>query len=136
MQIKINRIDNAFKLEAVNERGNTIYTDGSPSIGGGDTAFRPMEMLLVSLAGCSAMDVINILNKQKQEIEDFKMEINGQRTGGVPSPFEKIDVHFILKGSIKEQRLEKALHLTQEKYCSVLHSLKSDIDINYHYSLN
>ncbi len=136
MKINIKRIDNAFKLEATNERGNIIHTDGSPSIGGGDSAYRPMEMLLVSLAGCSAIDVINILNKQKQSIVDFEMEIEGERTGGTPSPFKKIDVHFVLKGEIKENKLEKALQLTREKYCSVLHSLKSDIEISYHYSLN
>jgi putative redox protein len=136
MNIKIKRIDNAFKLEAINERGNVVHTDANPEIGGSNSAFRPMEMLLVSLAGCSAIDVINILNRQKQTITDFQMEIIGDRTGGIPSPFNKIDIHFTLTGDIKSNKLEKALQLTQEKYCSVLHSLKSDIDINYHYKLN
>lgn len=136
MKISIKRIDHAFKLEATNERGNVIHIDASEAIGGSNSAYRPMEILLVSLAGCSAIDVINILRKQKQTIDDFEMEINGLRKDGTPSPFEKIDVHFKVKGDIKPKNLEKALQLTQEKYCSVLHSLKSEIDINYHYTLN
>ena len=136
MKIHIKRIDDAFKLEATNERGDIVHTDGSPSIGGSNSAFRPMEMLLVSLAGCSAIDVINIMNKQKQTIEEFQMEISGERIEGTPAPFKAIDVHFILKGEIKEKKLERAMDLTKDKYCSVLHTLRKDLEINYHFTLN
>ena len=65
--IKIKRIDDAYRLEATNERGNKAYTDGSPSIGGSNSEFRPMELLLVSVAGCSAIDVISIMKKTKTD---------------------------------------------------------------------
>ena len=136
MKINIKRIDNAYKLEATNERGNTIHTDGGPAIGGSNSAFRPMEMLLVSLAGCTAIDVISIMKKQKQTIDDFQMEIEGEKVNGIPSPFKKVDVHFILKGQIKESRLEKAMQLTKDKYCSVLHTLRKDLDVNFRFTLN
>ena len=136
MKITINRIDKAFKLEAINSRGIKAYTDGDPGIGGSDSAFRPMETLLLGLAGCSAIDVINILNRQRQQIDDFKMDVKGDRHEGIPSPFRKIDVYFKLKGDIEENKLKRALKLTQEKYCSVLFSLNKEIEINYHYSLN
>jgi putative redox protein len=135
--IKIKRVDDAFKLEATNEIGNVIYTDGSPAIGGSNSAFRPMEMLLVSVAGCSAIDVINIMNKQKQTIEDFQMEISGEKfEGGTSTPYKSIDVHFIIRGEIKEKKLDKAMELTKEKYCSVLHTLRKDCEVHFHYSLN
>jgi putative redox protein len=136
MIITIDRIDNAYKMEATNDRGNTVIMDAGESVGGSNSAFRPMEMLMASLAGCSAIDVINILTKQKQTIDHFQMELEGDRTGGIPSPFTKIRVKFILKGDIKESRLQKAIQLTKDKYCSVLHSLRTDIEIDYHYSIN
>ncbi|MEE9374104.1 MAG: OsmC family protein [Saprospiraceae bacterium] len=136
MKIKIKRIDDAFKLEATNERGNFIHIDGSPAIGGSNSAFRPMEMLLVSVAGCSAIDVINIMNKQRQTISDFQMEISGEKfEGGTSSPYKSIDVHFIIKGDIKEQKLNKAMGLTKDKYCSVLHTLRKDCNVNFHFTL-
>tara|TARA_Y100000385_G_C13074332_1_gene630667 strand:- start:1351 stop:1761 length:411 start_codon:yes stop_codon:yes gene_type:complete len=135
--IKIKRIDDAFKLEATNERGNIIHTDGGPAIGGSNSAYRPMEVLLVSVAGCSAIDVINIMNKQRQTIDDFQMEISGEKfEGGTSSPYKYIDVHFILKGDIKEKKLEKAMELTRDKYCSVLHTLRKDLEVNFHFTLN
>jgi len=136
VKIKIKRIDDAYKLEATNDRGHKAYTDGSAAIGGASSAFSPMELLLVSLAGCSAIDVISIMNKQKQTIEDFKMEIEGDRPETIPAPFTQIDVHFILKGEIKENRLEKAMQLTKDKYCSVLHTLRPETEIKYRYTLN
>jgi len=136
MKIHIKRIDDAYKLEATNESGHVTYTDGSAALGASNSAFRPMELLLVSLAGCSAIDVINIMKKQKQVIHDFQMELSGDRVDGTPSPFETIDVHFILKGEIKEKKLEKAIQLTKDKYCSVLHTIRKETTINYRYTLD
>ena len=67
MKIKLTRIDEEYKLKATNESGEITFVDGSLALGASQTAFRPMQMLLVSLAGCSAIDVINILKKQRRK---------------------------------------------------------------------
>ena len=136
MIVNINRIDDLYKLEATNESGEVLYMDGSKSLGAGETAFRPMQTLLASLAGCSAIDVISILKKGRQRIDDFKMRMTGEREpGAVPAPFTAINVHFILTGKIKPEKIEKAMELAQTKYCSVYFSLHPNIDITYTYEL-
>ncbi|MEL6124503.1 MAG: OsmC family protein, partial [Bacteroidota bacterium] len=90
--ITLKRVDDAFRLEARNDRGDVTYTDGSAAIGAGENGFRPMELLLVSLAGCSAIDVINVLSRQRQTIDDFQMTIDGDRVDGTPSPWKAIRI--------------------------------------------
>ncbi len=128
-------MDANFRLLATNDRGDVVHTDGSASIGASEQGWRPMEMLLVSLAGCSAIDIISILKKQRQVIEDFEIEIDGDRKDGSPAPFTAIRIHFILSGQIKEAKMDKAIELTINKYCSVYFSLHPDIDVKYTYEL-
>ena len=135
MNIELLRVDDAFRLEAKNSRGDILYSDGSASIGAGEDGWRPMELLLVSLAGCSSIDVISILKKQRQKVDKFSIEVSGTRKDGVPAPYETINVHFKVKGEVKESKLEKALELTKGKYCSVYFSLHPDIEVTYSYSL-
>lgn len=134
--IKLTRVDDAFRLKVTNERGDITYTDGSAAIGAGEDGFRPMEMLLVSLAGCSAIDIINVLKKQRQKIDDFSMEIDGDKKEGTPSPYTAIRVKFLLKGEIKPEKMDKAIELTRTKYCSVYFSLHPEIDISFDYEIN
>ena len=135
MKIQLSRIDDEYKLKAINETGEITFVDGSEALGASQTAFRPMQLLLVSLAGCSAIDVINILKKQRQRIDDFHMEVTGDRKEGVPAPFTKIQVHFSLSGKIKEEKLIKAIELTEAKYCSVYFSLNPEIEITFTFDL-
>lgn len=136
MIVNIERIDDAYKMKATNETGETLLMDGSKSLGASETAFRPMQTLLASLAGCSAIDIISILKKQRQRIDEFKMKMTGEReAGAIPAPFTAINVHFILKGKIKDEKIQKAMELAQNKYCSVYFSLHPDIDVSYTYEL-
>lgn len=135
MKINLTRVDDAFRFKATNERGDVVHTDGSPAIGAGENGWRPMEMLLISLAGCSAIDVISVLKKQRQVIEDFQIEIDGDKKEGVPSPYTAIRVHYIVKGNIKTSKIEKAIELTKTKYCSVYFSLHPDIEVSYTYEI-
>ncbi len=136
MKLTLERKDDAFLLESKNASGHTTHTDASETIGGQNLGFRPMELLLNSLASCSAIDILNILYKQKQTIEDFKITIDGTRKEGIPSPFESIRVHFDLSGTIDEAKLARAVQLTTDKYCSVKFCLKEDIEISYTYQIN
>ena len=126
MEIVIDRINNAVLLEAKNEEGNSIMMDGSPDIGGINKGMRPMQVLLASLGGCSSMDVLSILNKQKQIVSDYKVVLKGDRVkGGDVSLFRDIHVKFIFKGdNLDPDKVDRAIKLSMEKYCSVTKTLE------------
>jgi len=136
MQISLERVNDKFEFLASNQNGNQVTLDASAKIGGGDKSFRPMEMLLVGLAACSGIDILNILYKQRQEVTSFKIEIEAEREGDkTPSLFENIRVHVKVSGAVKEKKLAKALELTTEKYCSVYFILKETANIQYTYEI-
>lgn len=137
MRINIKRIDDDFKMEAVNEDGNSLLMDASPDIGGHGKGMRPMQLLLSALGGCSAIDVILILKKQKQEIESFEIEVDGDRekTGDI-SLFKNIVLHFKIKGKVDKDKAERAAQLSVEKYCSVAKTLEPTAKITYKVSVN
>ena len=136
MKITLERIDKAYHMLATNDSGNTVETDGSPAIGGSNKAMRPMQMLIAALGGCSSIDVINLLEKMRQPLEDIKMEVNGERVEGeVPSLFTKINIHYKLYGDIEEKKAEKAIKLSVEKYCSVGLIVGKTADITWSYEI-
>ena len=136
MKIIINRANQAVHLNAVNESGQSIQMDGSPAIGGEDLGMRPMEVLLSSLAGCSSMDVLSMLKKMREDLQDYQVEITGERDADeVPSIFKKIHVHFILKGDLNTKNVEKAISLSIEKYCSVSKMLEKSADITHSFEI-
>jgi putative redox protein len=131
MHITLQRLNDAVHFEAKNSDGNTIHMDGSPEIGGEGLGVRPMQALLMSLAGCSSMDVVSLLKKMRQPLEDMRVEVHGQRVDAVPAVFEKIHMQFILKGEIEEERARKAIGLSVEKYCSVAKMLDKTAEITW-----
>jgi putative redox protein len=138
MKINLNRVDDAFQFEAENEDGKIISIDAAEAIGGGNNGVRPMQLLLMGLGGCSAIDVINILKKQKQLIEGFGVEINAERFKDVePSLFETINIDFKLEGdSLSDKKVLRAVKLSMEKYCSVSAILEKTAKIKYNAYLN
>ncbi len=132
MNIKLNRKNNAVHLEAVNESGNMVQLDGAPKIGGENKGARPMELVIMGLGGCSSMDVISILQKQKQEIIDYSVEIEADRdTDNIPSLFTNIHVKFIITGKVDLKKAEKAVQLSMDKYCSVTKILEKTATITH-----
>jgi len=136
MIINVKRVNDKFGFEATNEGGFSFNMDAKSAIGGSEQGFRPMELLLIGLGGCSAIDILNILYKQKQEVKDFEMEISGDREEGKhPSLFTNIVVLVKVKGQISEDKLQRAIDLTRDKYCPVYHHLSKTIEITYKYSV-
>ncbi len=136
MRVSLKRLNQGAHLEALNEVGNKISIDGSPAVGGLDLGFRPMQLLLAGLGGCSTMDVINILNKQKQDLKDIQIVVDGEREQGVePSLFRDIHVHFTLFGSIDPEKAKKAIDLSMTKYCSVAKTLEASAKITYDFEI-
>lgn len=136
MKITLDRQNNAVHFEAKNEAGNTVQIDGAPKIGGEDKGARPMELVIMGLGGCSSMDVISILQKQKQEIVDYKVEIEADRdTEKTPSLFTNIHVKFIITGKVDPKKAERAVKLSMEKYCSVTMILEKTATITHSFEL-
>jgi putative redox protein len=125
MKITLNRLDDAFQFEAKNETGNTVLFDIGPKSGGHGNGVSPMQTLLMAMGGCSAIDIIMILQKQKQEITGFKIEIDGEREKGKePSLWQTAHAIFYLEGKIDPEKAQRAVQLSLEKYCSVSKTLE------------
>lgn len=136
MKIKIDRLNDACNFRATNEEGVSLLMDGSPEVGGEDLGFRPMQMLIAALGGCSSIDIVNILQKQRQDLHDIKVEIDAERADGAnPSLFNSIKVHFILIGNIEKDKAQKAIELSMEKYCSVARILEKTALITYDFDI-
>jgi putative redox protein len=137
MKVEIARLNDAYNFEATNEQGRTIQMDASPDIGGSNLGFRPMQLLLASLGGCSSIDIVNILKKQKQDLKDIKISVDGEREKDViPSLFTEIHIHFSLTGKLDEEKVKKAIDLSVNKYCSVLKTLEKTAKITHSYSIS
>ena len=124
-----------FKFEAINSLGKTAILDGPASIGGTDDGVRPMEMVLMGLAGCSSFDVLHILQKGRQDVEDLEVKVKAERVDAVPAVFTKIHLHFIASGGMTEKRLAQAVELSMEKYCSVSAMLAKSVEITHSYEI-
>lgn len=135
-RITLRRIGEPFHFEGSNSAGNTVHIDAGPAIGGTGKGVRPMEMLLMGLAGCSGIDVITILRKQRQVIDGMDVEVLGERgESQEANPFTKILVRFILRGQIEDVHLKRAIELSMNKYCSVAKTLEKTATISWEYRL-
>lgn len=119
-----------FHFEAGNENGQFVSIDASPAIGGENKGARPMELLIMGLGGCSGIDVINILKKQKIDLKNFKISIHAERDpDAIPSLFKTIEVTFLFDKDIDQNKAERAVSLSMEKYCSVAKTLEKTATI-------
>ncbi len=136
MQVRLKRVNDGVLMRAENDAGNTILIDGDESVGGVGGGFRPMQLLLAGIAGCSVIDLIGILVKQRQRIDDLEIVVDGTRAEGVvPAPFTDIHLHYILTGRLDRPRVERALYLAVEKYCSVGAMLGKSATVGYDYEI-
>jgi len=137
MKITLERVNENFYFELKNERGHIVNVDARPDFGGNDMGPSPMELVLMGVAGCSGIDMISILKKQRQEIASFKADVEGIREEvGDAKPFKNIYVVFYLEGNIKEDKALKAAQLSFEKYCSVAKTVEPTATIHYKVVLN
>lgn len=129
-------MNDAFHFEAANENGNSVHIDASPDIGGTNQGMRPMQMLLAAMGGCSAIDVVNILKKQKQDLKDIKVTVTGEREqGAIPSLFTEVHAHYKLFGNLDKDKADKAVSLAVDKYCSVAKTLEKTARVTYSFEI-
>lgn len=106
-------------FEAKSASDHSIVMDGSPEYGGENRGARPMELILMGLGGCASFDMVTILKKARQDITDVRCELQAERADSIPAVFTKIHLHFVVSGrKVKPNQVEKAVHLSAEKYCS------------------
>jgi putative redox protein len=117
--------------------GHAVIMDGAPDHGGRNMGMRPMEMILVGVGGCSSFDVVQILQKGRNDIVNCVTEINAERVDAVPSVFSKIHLHFIISGrDLKPAAVERAVKLSAEKYCSASIMLgKAGVEITHDFEV-
>ena len=137
MKVTLERVNEKFHFKVKNDRGYVVDLDKRASQGGDDLGASPMELLLMGVAGCSGIDLIGILQKQRQEIETYHMEVEGERMqDGEATPFSKMHVTVFITGKVKPKKALKAAELSFEKYCSVSKTLEPTTTITYDVLVN
>jgi len=121
-----------LEFEANFPSGHKLTLDASEESGGNDKGPRPLEVMLSGLGGCTGIDVVLILKKMKAEIEEFHLDIDAQRAEEHPKRFEKIHLTYKFKGkNLSERRVERAISLSEDKYCSASSSLNAEITSSF-----
>ncbi len=112
--------------------GHSVVMDGAPDAGGRDLGVRPMEMLLLSMGGCTAFDVVDILQKGREPVEDVVIELSGERADDIPKVFTKIGVKYIITGKgLNPDKVERAVQLSAGKYCSATVMMGATAEITH-----
>lgn len=132
------RINPDFEMMITDTTGNRMTIDIPVDQGGNGNGMRPMQTVLAALCGCSAVDVVSILKKQKQEVTGFKILVDGQREQGKePSVWQTVDLVFELTGNIETTKGFRAVKLSVDKYCSVAETVRrAGATINYKVLVN
>jgi len=116
--------------------GHALVIDGPPELGGHNLGPRPMELLLMGMGGCTAIDVVNILQKARQDLRGCELQIDAERADNDPKVFTTIRVHFILTGNnLSAKHVERAIHLSAEKYCSASIMLGKTAQISHTFEI-
>ena len=135
MKTRVKWLDN-MSFVGESGSGHSIVMDGPPEFGGRNLGVRPMEMLLLGLGGCASFDVVSMLKKSKQDLLDCEVEIAAERANEEPKVFTKIHLHFIIKGKdLSEKRVQRAIELSAEKYCSASIMLGKTADVTHDYEI-
>ncbi|MBF0554639.1 MAG: OsmC family protein [Nitrospirae bacterium] len=123
---------NGMKFVAEADSGHAIVLDAAREHGGEDAGLRPSELLLIATGGCSAMDVISILKKKKQEVTGFEINVSGDKAETHPKRFKKVFVEYVVKGKdISDEAVKRAIELSMTSYCSVKTTIEAGVPVEY-----
>ena len=109
---------NRMSFDGTSDSGFTVPLGTTPEVGGDDDGFRPLELLAVGLAGCTAMDVVSILSKKRQELTSFEVRVHADRQDEHPKVFTHLTIEYVLSGNdLSREAVERAVQLSADKYC-------------------
>ncbi len=131
--IKVKWID-GMRFVATDGTGHSIVMDASKQSGGENSGFSPMQLLLIALGGCTGMDVAHIMRKQRQQVNDLEILVSGERVEEQPRVYNNIHVEYRIKGEgINENAVQRAIQLSEDKYCSVGATLRTKAKVTSNY---
>ena len=137
MNVSLERINEDYLFEVTNSNGMSIHLDNKSKTTGQVQGISPMELLLMGVAGCSSIDIVAILNKQKINPKILKMNVKGHRNENVvPALFYQIDIDIYLEGDFAPEKAKRAAELSFDKYCSVSKTLEPTAEITHKVFLN
>ena len=123
-------------FEGVAGSGHRVTMDVAPEVGGRNLGLRPMEMVLLGLGGCTAIDVLHMLRKGRQPITDMRVEMDAERADDVPKVFTRIHLHFVLTGAgLDPHKIERAINLSASKYCSASMMLNKTAEMTHDFEI-
>jgi len=133
--VKVKWLD-GLRFVASDDKGHSVAMDASKEHGGEGLAFSPIQLLLVALGGCTGMDVVNILRKQRQKLTGLEIVVSGERVSDHPRVYSKVHVEYKLKGeNLKDKALRTAIQLSEDKYCSVGATIGKTAKMSHSYVL-
>lgn len=131
MTVRLERINDAIQF-----RGSNGSYDLTVASTDEQTGISPMEMVALSVGGCSSIDILMILDKQRQDVEDFSVQVDGERADGPPAVFTDIHVHYEMTGEVAPEKVRRAIDLSLETYCSVSKMIEKTATITYAFTVN
>lgn len=129
MKVSLKSGDTLDSFVASNSKGHQVHLSGDGSAAG------PMESVLMAIAGCSTIDIVMILKKMRQPLENIEVEVEAERREEIPRTFTKINLHYRLQGELKEKKVEQAINSSLDKYCSVSKMIEKSADISSTYEI-
>ena len=136
MNVKIKQVEGLTFIGKA-DTNHWVTVDGPEKFNGSDAASRPMELLLIALGSCTASDVASIIKKMRFELNDFQVNVSGKRAQDHPKVFTEIHLEYLFRGKdLKEEDINKAIELSQKKYCPIISMLNESVNINYSFKVN
>lgn len=133
MNVHLERINDTIQFQARNERGYDFTVAGSSEQDG----VSPMEMVAMGFGGCSSIDILTILEKQRQSVDHFDVEVDAKRDeDGTPAVFTALHVHYRVEGDVDSDKMRRAIELSLDTYCSVSKMLEKTATLSYSFSVN
>ncbi len=135
--VTLQRLDDKFHFLATNSTGNTLHFDISPEEGGTGQGVGPMQAVAMALGGCSGIDIVLVLQKQRQDLQKFDTVITYDRAEDeTPSLFTNLHIHYEFEGELDPDKVHRAVDLSVNKYCSVAKILEKTASITVSWSIN
>lgn len=130
------RLQDGMRFQGESGSGYTLTMDAEEHAGGENAGFRPMELLLVGLAGCTAMDVISILRKKREDVTDYEVKVTGERAEDHPRVYTSVTITHIVTGRhVKPESVARAVELSETKYCGASATLSKTARVEHKYEV-